>query len=379
MSSRSRLVAKAFGSSGVLAKATQAVPEAVGGGAEEVANTAALGTGTVGEQKFVTASKSLYVYDGSEWDQITGGGAVPFVKNEPTTSTVSLNPYTGATVDVNMLSVDPNGFPMKYTVDYKADSQNPFKSYGLSYTDGLKIFAADSLPFMLDSVSIRQDSGTYAFTPKTSDSFSGSFSARLSASDGMHSISRTVNFSLVFVSKYDISGGSESTSNTYTAPNGTKIRTSGSHYNSTSYNIKHLTEGPGSSYWLAGGGNQNVTLDFSASTGISKVAYLRIWPMARTDQYSRLNAVYKGNETNTTDTQIHGASLFNDLADGSGGFTLGISQAGAGGNNATTGYKDLTFDPHVDLSVTPYITVDLYHASGTNWGTSSDEIEVYGY
>jgi len=194
MTSRSRLVAKAFGSSGVLAKATQAVPEAVGGGAEEVANTAALGTGTVGQQKFVTASKSLYVYDGSEWDQITGGGAVPFVKNEPTTSTISLDPYTGATVEVNMLSVDPNGFPMKYTVDYKADSQNPVKSHGLSYTDGLKIFAADSLPFMLDSVSIRQDSGTYAFTPKTSDSFAGSFSARLSASDGMHSVSRTVNF-----------------------------------------------------------------------------------------------------------------------------------------------------------------------------------------
>ena len=57
MSSRSRLVAKAFGSSGVLSKATQAVPEEVGGGAEEVANTAALGTGNAGAQKFVTANK----------------------------------------------------------------------------------------------------------------------------------------------------------------------------------------------------------------------------------------------------------------------------------------------------------------------------------
>ncbi len=374
--SRSRSIAKAFGKTGVLAKASTG--QSVGGVAP-VTNAAALGTGEVGDQKFVTANKSLYIYDGSEWDQISGGGAVPFVKNEPAAGTVSLNPYTGAAVDVNMLSIDPNGFPMKYTIDYIADSQNPLQSYGLGYTDGRKIFAADSLPFMLDSVSIRQDSGTYSFTPKTSDSFGGSFSARLTASDGVHNVSRTVNFILLFEEKYDISGGSEANSTTYLAPNGTRIVTSGSSYNTSNYNIKHLTEGPGGSYWLAGGGNQNITLDFSSSTGINKVSYIRIWPMARTDQYSRLNAVYKGNELNTTDTQIHGASLFNDLADGSGGFTLGISQAGSSVNSATKGYKDLTFDPHVDLSLTPYITIDLYHASGTNWGTSADEIEVYGY
>ena len=40
MTSRSRLVAKAFGSSGVLANATQAVPQEVGGGVEPVANEA---------------------------------------------------------------------------------------------------------------------------------------------------------------------------------------------------------------------------------------------------------------------------------------------------------------------------------------------------
>ena len=49
MTSRSRLVAKAFGSSGVLANATQAVPQEVGGGVEPVANDAALGTGNAGD------------------------------------------------------------------------------------------------------------------------------------------------------------------------------------------------------------------------------------------------------------------------------------------------------------------------------------------
>ena len=82
--------------------------------------------------------------------------------------------------------------------------------------------------------------------------------------------------------------------------------------------------------------------------------------MARTDQYSRLTGVYKGNEVTTVDTEIHGSSTFDDLADGSGGFTLGISQAGSSVNSATKGYKDLIFSPHVNLSATPYITIYLY-------------------
>tara|TARA_B100000575_G_scaffold15253_1_gene10821 strand:- start:5032 stop:6183 length:1152 start_codon:yes stop_codon:yes gene_type:complete len=383
MTSRSRLVAKAFGSAGVLSKATQAVPEAVGGGGtQEVANTSALGTGTAGDQKFVVENKSLYVYDGSEWDQITGGGSIPFVQTEPPTTVVGLDGFTpGGTTDVTMKVIDPDGFPIKYSVDFKADSMNSIEPHGLGYTgnNGLKIFSADSLPFQLDSVSIDQTNGIFKFASRLSDSFAGSFDARLSASDGINTITRVVPVTLGFVDKYDISGGSDANSTTYTAPNGTKIVTSGNSYNTSSYNIKHLTEGPGGSYWLAGGGNQSITLDFSSSVGISKVAYIRIWPMARTDQYSRLTGVYKGNEVTTVDTEIHGSSTFDDLADGSGGFTLGISQAGSSVNSATKGYKDLIFSPHVNLSATPYITIYLYHASGTNWGTSSDEIEVYGY
>ena len=384
MTSRSRKIAKAFGSSGVLSKATQAVPEEVGGGGvEEIANTAALGTGTAGAQKFVTANKSLYVYDGSEWDQITGGGSFPFVQTEPPTTTQGLDGFTaGATLDITMKVIDPDGFPIKYSIDYKADSMNPIEPHGLGYTgnNGLKIFAADSLPFQLDSVSIDQTNGIYKFASKLSDSFAGSFNARLSATDGINTVSRVVPITLAFVSYYDISGGNEGNSTTYVAPNGTRIVASGNSYNTSSYNIKHLTEGEGGTYWLASGGqDQNLTLDFSNSTGISKVAYIRIWPRARTDQYSRLNGVYKGNELNTTDTQIHGSSLFNDLANGSGGFDLAISMTGSSDNSATKGYKDLNFSPHVDLSVTPYITIDLYHAAGTDWGTSTDEIKVYGY
>ena len=63
MSSRSRLVAKAFGKSGVLSKATLDVPEEVGGGVEPVANEAALGSGNAGDLKFATSTKAAYLYD----------------------------------------------------------------------------------------------------------------------------------------------------------------------------------------------------------------------------------------------------------------------------------------------------------------------------
>ena len=350
---------------------------------EVTSDTTGLGSGQQADQKFVAANKSLYVYDGAEWDRITGDNSFPFVQTEPPTTVQGLDGFTaGATLDITMKVIDPDGFPIKYSIDYKADSMNPIEPHGLGYTgnNGLKIFAADSLPFQLDSVSIDQTNGIFKFASKLSDSFAGSFNARLSATDGINTVSRVVPISLSFISYYDISGGSEGNSTTYVAPNGTRIVASGNSYNTSSYNIKHLTEGPGSTYWLASGGqDQNLTLDFSNSTGISKVAYIRIWPRARTDQYSRLNGVYKGNELNTTDTQIHGSSLFNDLANGSGGFDLAISMTGSSDNSATKGYKDLNFSPHVDLSVTPYITIDLYHAAGTDWGTSSDEIQVYGY
>ena len=75
MVSRSAKVGQAFGSKGVLSKATAAVVEEVGGGGvEEASNdSAALGTGTAGALKFAANRKTLHMYDGTEWDRITGG------------------------------------------------------------------------------------------------------------------------------------------------------------------------------------------------------------------------------------------------------------------------------------------------------------------
>ena len=120
MTSRSRKIAKAFGSAGVLSKATQAVPQEVGGGVEPVANEAALGTGNAGDLKFSTATKSAFLYDGTEWDRIqTGTNAAPFFKVSPVD--VSLGSQESASVSV--LAGDPEGFPITYSWDaLKVDS-----------------------------------------------------------------------------------------------------------------------------------------------------------------------------------------------------------------------------------------------------------------
>ena len=72
MTSRSRKIAKAFGSAGVLSKATQAVPEEVGA-AETADSAGVLGTANTGVSKFSTNDKKLFVYNGIAWDKILSG------------------------------------------------------------------------------------------------------------------------------------------------------------------------------------------------------------------------------------------------------------------------------------------------------------------
>ena len=172
MSSRSRLVAKAFGSSGVLAKATQAVPEEVGGGVEPVANEAALGSGNAGDLKFATSTKSAYLYDGTEWDRIsTGNNETPRLTTTPA-STLNLE-ADGSTSQLVMAASDPEGFPITYSSD--TNPANPNQITGLT-----------------------NSGGTFTFTPSTNTAHAGSFTARLKASDGISTTSHAVAVSLSF-------------------------------------------------------------------------------------------------------------------------------------------------------------------------------------
>tara|TARA_B100000902_G_scaffold288449_1_gene274642 strand:+ start:127 stop:1530 length:1404 start_codon:yes stop_codon:yes gene_type:complete len=174
MSSRSRLVAKAFGSSGVLAKATQAVPEEVGGGVEPVANEAALGSGNAGDLKFATATKSAFLYDGAEWDRIqTGSNAAPFFKVAPTA--VSLGNQESASVSV--LAGDPEGFPITYSWDaLKVDS-----SATVHYKEGSGTYP----PGITNIIHSPATSGLFRFQSDSAASGNdGTYTYRILANDG---------------------------------------------------------------------------------------------------------------------------------------------------------------------------------------------------
>ena len=193
MTSRSRKIAKAFGSAGVLSKATLDVPEEVGGGAEEVANTAALGTGNAGAQKFVTANKSLYVYDGTEWDRINAGGDEnPRLTTTPATSH-SLN-SDGSTSQITIAAEDPEGFPITYSHDTNPASPNQITN-------------------------VAENNGVFTLTPSTNTAHAGNFTLRLKASDGVHITSHAIAVALSFQTTFTFNTSLSTINSNYTADN----------------------------------------------------------------------------------------------------------------------------------------------------------------
>ena len=142
-----------------------------------------------GDLWFDSSVAKTYVYynDGSssQWVQLnpsggsdgadaTGDGESPIIYTEPPTSH-SLNPG-GSTSTVQMQAVDPEGTAI---------------TYGIAYAN-----STNARPAQLSAdTTIDQTTGTYTFTPSTT---SGTFKARLSASDGVQTSTRFVNFDLNF-------------------------------------------------------------------------------------------------------------------------------------------------------------------------------------
>lgn len=116
--------------------------------------------------------------DGTDGTDATGGGELPVIYTEPPTTTQSLN-SDGTTSTVQMQAVDPEGTAITYGIAY-ANSTNARPSQ----------LSADT--------TINQTTGTYTFTPSTTSSDAGTFKARLSASDGVTTTTRFVNFNLTF-------------------------------------------------------------------------------------------------------------------------------------------------------------------------------------
>lgn len=144
------------------------------------ANFAAFVNGnTEGDFAFAQDTKALYIWDGTEWDRISSGvDESPIITTEPPT-THSLN-NDGTTSTITMVAEDPEGFDIEYGIRYNT--------------------SGNTLPDQLAAAtSINQNTGVYTFTPTTTESNEGTFTARLIASDGNKTTTRLIDFDLAFL------------------------------------------------------------------------------------------------------------------------------------------------------------------------------------
>jgi len=129
---------------------------------------------------FVTDQKSLYIYDGAEWDRVfTGSQIAPRFTTSPALSLELTS--DGTTSTLTAVAVDDAGFPITYDWD------------GFS---GTTSYNSSSLPPQLTSVA--ESSGVFTLTPTTNSSNAGSFQFRIKASDGVLAISETTSVNLIF-------------------------------------------------------------------------------------------------------------------------------------------------------------------------------------
>ena len=116
------------------------------------------------------------------------GGESPIVLTEPPT-THTLN-NDGTTSTLTMVAEDPEGFDITYGIVYKT--------------------TGNTRPAQLSADTTVDANGVYTFTPTTTGSDAGNFTARLSASDGAKTTTRLVDFSLAFAATVDylvVAGG----------------------------------------------------------------------------------------------------------------------------------------------------------------------------
>tara|TARA_Y100000389_G_scaffold150726_1_gene150304 strand:- start:2397 stop:3665 length:1269 start_codon:yes stop_codon:yes gene_type:complete len=135
---------------------------------------------TAGDFAFASDTKSLYNWDGSEWDRISSGPQIGPRYTTTPTSTVNLD-TSGATSTLTAVAVDESGFPITY--DWDAYS-------------GSTVYNAASLPPQLTNVS--ESNGVFTLTPSTSDSDAGNVTFRTKASDGVLFTPAITTLSLLF-------------------------------------------------------------------------------------------------------------------------------------------------------------------------------------
>ena len=130
---------------------------------------------------WVNDSKSLYIYDGTEWDRVSTGSQVSprFTTAPPANFVLS---QTGAQSTLTTVAVDDAGFPITYDWD-------AFDAAGNVYNDS-------SLPDMLTAIT--ETSGAFAMTPSTNTAHSANITFRTKASDGVATLVGLTTLKLIF-------------------------------------------------------------------------------------------------------------------------------------------------------------------------------------
>ena len=180
MPSKSRLVSKAFSSSGVLSTIASENPT-VDTGTTQIANVDALPTSgnETGDQLFIEATNRLYIWNGSGWYNIA------LINTSPTW--------------------DSGGQPASsYELDVDSPQDATIISLAASDAEGLPIQYSYVTSGSMDSMAtISQDSSVFTITPKTFDEVGGEVeligSITFRASDGVNILPSISSFVLNFV------------------------------------------------------------------------------------------------------------------------------------------------------------------------------------
>ena len=126
---------------------------------------------TAGDFGFATDTKAVYVWDGAEWDRVyTDTNAVPEWTTAPPTSAELAS--DGTATNQTVVATDPEGFPVEYSYDPNPSNQA--------------------------QATISQANNVFTITPSTTVSDAGDFTLRYKATDGLHSTSRSTQYSLSF-------------------------------------------------------------------------------------------------------------------------------------------------------------------------------------
>ena len=165
-------------------------PASPSGGITNVSTYANLpGSPSVTDLAFVTDQKSLYIYDGTEWDKVaTGNQVAPRYTTAPP-ATLVLASDGSTTSDIVTVAVDDMGYPVQYSWDAFS---------------GSNVYGPSALPPQLTAVSVNQN-GTYTLTPSGTSSNAGDVSFRSQASDGVATVVGVTTVTLQFSANFTVS------------------------------------------------------------------------------------------------------------------------------------------------------------------------------